>query len=105
MRTSLVREALGNTQLQLCVRPGRPPGLIKATASGRPGWTGGTGSKELRAAQCCRDVVVSLMRYRSAKSMGGGLPSTARLGYPISACTATSEKFSRQVAVKFALDS
>ena len=36
---------------------------------------------------------------------GGGLPSTARLGYPIFACTATSEKFSRQVAVKFSLDS
>ena len=36
---------------------------------------------------------------------GGGPPFTARLGYPIFACTATSEKFSRQVAVKFSLDS
>src|SRR6185503_1905771 len=46
MRTSLVREALGLTQLQHGVRPGRPPGLNDAAASGRPGWTGGTGTKE-----------------------------------------------------------
>src|SRR6185436_16512788 len=37
--------------------------------------------------------------------MWGGLPSTAELGYPTSACIATSEKFSRQDAVKSTLDS
>src|SRR5215471_9400767 len=45
MRTSLVREAMGKTQLLHFVRPGRPPGLIDAAASGRPGGTGGTGSE------------------------------------------------------------
>src|SRR5262245_41955506 len=36
--------------------------------------------------------------------LGGGPPSTARLGYPISSCTSTREKIPRQVAVKFSLD-
>src|SRR5262245_17942709 len=49
MRTSLVREAMGKPQLQLCVLPGRPPGLYDAAASGRPGWTGGKAWSVLRS--------------------------------------------------------
>src|SRR5580765_6379664 len=72
MRTSLVREASGMTQLQLGVRPGRPPGLIDAAASGRPGGTGGTGNRtsvRMFEGECvfecrCRGWLVGAARLR-----------------------------------------
>src|SRR5262249_54569206 len=45
------------------------------------------------------------LRVGSRERRGGGLPFAARLGYPTSACAATSEKFPGQVAGKFSLDS
>src|SRR5206468_7228933 len=42
---------------------------------------------------------------KGADEVGGGLLSTARLGYRTAARTATRAKFIRQEAVKFSLDS
>src|SRR4029077_613055 len=51
--------------LQLCVLPGRPPGLIDAASSGRPGWTERNGEK------CCVGCVGDAKEARGRPAFDG----------------------------------